>query len=200
MTQPNQELKTLLFRRIEATGKERSLLPFAETSIDETIKHLEDINPILQPLSSNNLQALVGDWQLIYASNGTVITRPIAEITKIFGLGIKVKKIWQSLDNFNGEIRANNQALVDLTLFGEYQLCTEGRWMPEADKITAQVCFDSFNFQATSFFGHSNLSLPELKIPVLNLLRNEVLWITSYLDDDMRIGRGSTGNLFVFHR
>ncbi|MEM8672353.1 MAG: hypothetical protein AAGF83_00560 [Cyanobacteria bacterium P01_G01_bin.67] len=29
---------------------------------------------------------------------------------------------------------------------------------------------------------------------------NEALWITSYLDQDMIIGRGASGNLFVFCR
>ncbi|NJK50810.1 hypothetical protein HC931_24265 [Candidatus Gracilibacteria bacterium] len=43
-------------------------------------------------------------------------------------------------------------------------------------------------------------SLPELKIPVLEFLKNEAMWKTSYLDRDMRIGRGVTGNLFVFRR
>ena len=93
---------------------------------------MEDTNPIPQPLSSNNLSSLIGDWQLIYASNGTVITRPIAEITNVLGSGIKIKRIWQSLDNFNGEIRANNQALIDLTLVGEYRLSAEGIWRSEA--------------------------------------------------------------------
>ncbi|MCU0535345.1 MAG: PAP/fibrillin family protein [Hydrococcus sp. Prado102] len=43
-------------------------------------------------------------------------------------------------------------------------------------------------------------SLPELKIPVLEFLKNEAIWKTSYLDRDMRIGRGATGNLFVFRK
>ena len=200
MTQLNQELKTKLFSQIEATGMEKSLLPFAETLIDETIKQLEDINPISQPLSANNSALLIGDWELIYASNGTIITRPIAEITNVLGLGIKVTKIWQTLDNFNGEIRANNQALIDLALVGEYRLSAKGIWRSHADKQTATVTFNSFTARAIKFFGQSNWSLPKLKIPVLDFLRNEALWITSYLDEDMRIGRGATGNLFVFRR
>jgi hypothetical protein len=35
MTQAKRELKTELLDRIEALGKERSLLPFSETSIVE---------------------------------------------------------------------------------------------------------------------------------------------------------------------
>ena len=192
----NLNLKTELFRQIEILG-ERSLLPFSEASIDETISQLESTNPITQPLSTNNLSILVGDWQLVYASNGTVVTRPIAEMANILG-AIKVKKIWQSLAVKNGEITANNQASIEL--LGEYKLSAEGIWRSQADQQTAIVTFNSFTAQATKFLGQSNWSLPELKIPVLDFLKNEALWITSYLDEDMRIGRGATGNLFVFRR
>ena len=40
----------------------------------------------------------------------------------------------------------------------------------------------------------------ELKIPVLEFLRNEALWITLYLDQDIRLGCGTTDNVFVFRR
>jgi hypothetical protein len=200
MTQINSELKTKLFSQIEILGKEQSLLPFSETHIDETIKDLENTNPITQPLSPDNLSSLVGDWQLIYASNGTVITRPIAEITSFLGSGIKVNKIWQSLFVEDLKITADNQALIELPLLGEYKLSAEGVWQPEPDQQAAKVTFNAFTAQAIKFLGQSDWTLPELKIPVLEFLRNEALWITSYLDEDTRIGRGATGNLFVFRR
>lgn len=196
----NRDFKTKLFSQIEILGKEQSLLPFADTSIDETIQQLENTNPIVQPLLPNNLPSLVGDWQLIYASNGTVITRPIAEITNFLGSGIEVQKIWQSLAVEDGKIMAVNQALIELLLLGEYKLSAEGIWQPELDQQTAKVTFNAFTAQATKFFSQSDWSLPELKIFVLDFLRNEALWITSYLDEDTRIGRGSTDNLFVFRR
>ena len=200
MTQPNQELKIQLLNQIEAVGMEKSLLPFCEVSIDETVKQLEEVSPISKPLSLNHLSTLIGDWQLVYASNGTVITRPIAEITNVLGSGIKVQKIWQSIDNIDGKIKANNQAIIELPLIGEYQLSAEGVWIPEVDKQTAKVTFNIFAAQATKFLGQSNWSLPELQIPVLDFLKNEAVWITSYLDEDTRIGRGGTGNLFLFRR
>lgn len=83
------------------------------------------------------------------ASNGTVVTRPIAELTDILGSGIKVTKIWQSLSNLNGEIQANNQALIELAVFGDYQLSAEGVWRAEADKRSAQVAFDAFINEAS---------------------------------------------------
>ena len=132
--------------------------------------------------------------------SGTVVTRPIAEITSFIGSGIKVKKIWQSLAVEDLKITANNQALIELPLLGEYKLSAEGVWQSELDQRAAKVSFNAFTAQATKLLAQSDWTLPELKIPVLDFLRNEALWITSYLDEDSRIGRGTTGNLFVFRR
>ena len=200
MIQTNLELKTKLFSQIAILSEEQSLLPFSEPHIDETIRELEKINPIEQPLSPDNLSSLVGEWQLIYASNGTVVTRQVAGVADILGSGIQVKKIWQSLVVDDGSIIANNQALIELFLLGEYQLGAEGIWQPKPDERTATVTFDVFFLQATKFFSQSDWTLPELQIPVLDILKNEAIWITSYLDEEMRIGRGATGNLFVFRR
>lgn len=110
------------------------------------------------------------------------------------------EKIWQSLAFENSKITADNQALIELPLLGEYKLSAEGVWQPELDKQAARVTFNAFTAQATKFLGQLDWTLPELKIPVLEFLRNEALWITSYLDEDLRIGRGATNNLFVFRR
>lgn len=200
MIQTNHQLKTELFSQIEILGKEQSLLPFSAPHIEETIRELENVNPIVRSLSPEHLATLDGEWQLIYASNGTVITRPIAEITNLLGSAIQVKKIWQSINSLGGEIFASNQALIELPFFGEYQLGAEGTWQPQPDEQTATVTFDFFYFQATKFLSQPDWTLPELQIPVLDILKNEAVWITSYLDEDTRIGRGATGNLFVFHK
>jgi hypothetical protein len=62
------------------------------------------------------------------------------------------------------------------------------------------ACKLTFSVQATKPLGISIWSLPELKIPVLEFLKKEALWTTSYLDSQIRVGRGATGNLFVFRR
>lgn len=200
MNQINLELKTKLFNQIAIVGEQQSLLPFGEPDIDETIRELEKINTIEQPLLPDNFSLLTGDWQLVYASNGTVVTRQIQDITNVLGSGIKVQKIWQSLTIENEKIIANNQALIELFLIGEYQLKANGIWKPKLDRKTASVSFNVFSLQATKFFSQSNWTLPELQIPVLDFITNEAIWITSYLDEDTRIGRGETGNLFVFRR
>jgi hypothetical protein len=109
--------------------------------------------------------------------------------------------VWQRLiAGGTREIFASNSALLDLPLLGEWQLQADGVWMWGVDEQVAKVSFDSFSFQATKPFGLSGWNFPELKIPVLEFLRNEALWTTSYLDQEIRVGRGATGNLFVFRR
>ncbi len=193
-------LKTELFRRVDALGVQQALFPSQEERIDELVQQLERINPIPHPLQPNHLHNLLGDWQLVYASRGTVVTRRLASIPDFLG-GIKTKRVWQTLATGNTQkIVAENGAKFDLPLLGEWQLRAEGVWKWGADEQVATVTFNAFSVQATKLFDQSSLSLPELKIPVLEFLRNEALWSTSYLDGEMRVGRGATGNLFVFRR
>ncbi|MBE9003194.1 PAP fibrillin [Nostoc sp. LEGE 12447] len=194
-------LKTELLLRIEKLGLQQSLFPSSDELIDQLVQQLEDISPILQPLQPNDLPSLLGNWQLVYASAGTVVTRQIASIPDFLG-GIKIKRVWQRLASVNNirKISASNSAQVELPILGEWQLQANGHWKWDTDEKTATVSFNSFSIQATKSFGLSNWSFPELKIPVLEFLQREALWITSYLDQEIRVGRGVTGNLFVFRR
>jgi len=81
------------------------------------------------------------------------------------------------------------------------QLHAKGVWQWSRDEEqTAKVIFDAFSIQATQLFHQSSWQMPQLEIPVLDLLKNEAIWKTTYLDRDLRIGRGATGNVFVFQR
>jgi hypothetical protein len=193
-------LKTELLQRVEAIGLQQALFPSNGEPIDEIVQQLESINPIPQPLNPDHLPSLLGNWQLVYASKGTVVTRQLASIPD-FGGTINIKRVWQSLVAGGTEkISASNGAFLDLPLLGEWQLRADGVWTWGADERMAKVTFDSFSMQATKPFGMESWSFPELKIPVLEFLRNEAEWTTSYLDQEIRVGRGATGNLFVFRR
>ncbi|MBD2512740.1 PAP fibrillin [Nostoc muscorum FACHB-395] len=196
-------LKTELLLRIEKLGLQQSLFPTSDELIDKLVQQLEGISPIPQPLQPNYLASLLGDWQLVYASNGTIVTRQIASIPDFLGV-IKIKRVWQTLasDSNTRKISASNSAQLELPILGEWQLQANGHWKwgTDTDEKTATVSFNSFSIQATKPFGLSNWSFPELKIPVLEFLQKEALWITSYLDQEIRVGRGATDNLFVFRR
>lgn len=193
-------LKTELLQRVEAIGLQQALFPSDGGPIDEIVQQLESINPIPRPLHPDYLPYLLGNWQLVYASKGTVVTRQVASIPD-FGGTITIKRVWQRLvAGAAGKMSASNSALLDLPLLGEWQLRADGVWTWGTDEQMAKVNFDSFSMQATKPFGMESWSLPELKIPVLEFLRNEAEWTTSYLDPEIRVGRGATGNLFVFRR
>jgi len=193
-------LKTELLQRLEALGLQQALLPSNGEPIDEIVRQLESINPIPQPLNPDHLPSLLGNWQLVYASKGTVVTRQLASIPDSGG-AINIKWVWQRLvAGGTGKIYASNGAFLDLPLLGECRLQANGVWAWGADEQMAKVMFDSFSMQATKPFGMESWSFPELKIPVLEFLRNEAEWTTSYLDQEIRVGRGATGNLFVFRR
>ena len=193
-------LKTELLQRVEALGLQQALFPSDGEPIDEIVQQLESINPIPHPLHPDHLPSLLGNWQLVYASKGTVVTRQVASIPD-FGGTITIKRVWQRLvAGGTGKISASNSALLDLPLLGEWHLRADGVWTWGASDQMAKVSFDSFSIQATKPFGMESWSFPELKIPVLEFLRNEAEWTTSYLDQEIRVGRGATGNLFVFRR
>ncbi|MBD1928353.1 PAP fibrillin [Trichocoleus sp. FACHB-90] len=193
-------LKAELLQRVEALGLQQALFPSDGEPIDAIVQQLESINPIPQPLHPDHLPSLLGNWQLVYASRGTVVTRQLASIPD-FGGGINIKRVWQRLvADGTGKISASNGAFLDLPLLGEWQLQADGVWTWGADEKMAKVSFDSFSIQATKLFGMESWSFPELTIPVLEFLRNQAEWTTSYLDEEIRVGRGATGNLFVFRR
>ncbi len=190
-------LKTKLIRRLAALSLQQAIFPQAEPNIDKIIQTLEEINPTPQPLNLNNQALISGNWQLIYASNGTVVTRQVATIPD--WTGFKIKQVYQTLAANNTGITTSNCAEIELPLLGEWKIQANGIWKSQEDQKTALVSFDAFGFQATKPFNLP-FNLPELKIPVMEALRNEAVWITSYLDEEIRVGRGKTGNLFLFKR
>ncbi|MEO1432404.1 MAG: PAP/fibrillin family protein [Cyanobacteria bacterium J06633_8] len=190
-------LKKQLIKLVVALPSQEAIFPQPELNIDEIIHKLEEINPTPQPLNLDNQALLSGNWQLIYASNGTVVTRQVATIPD--WTGIKIKQVYQILNYSDQGIATSNCAKIELPLLGEWKIQASGIWKREEDEKTALVSFDAFSFQATKPFNVP-FHLPELKIPVIENLRNEAVWMTSYLDEEIRVGRGKKGNLFLFQR
>ncbi|MBD2098598.1 PAP fibrillin [Trichocoleus sp. FACHB-591] len=197
-----ENLKQDLLNRTTTLGQQ-ALLPTEKSELDGIVQQLEALNPTPLPLTPENRSLLLGDWKLLYASNGTVITRRLPG-------GIIIHAIWQTLSaageaalsatgNSEG-IVASNGAELELPLLGRVQLQAQGHWQWQGKTQTATVAFDAFSLQATGLFQQAHWELPALHIPVLEGLRREAAWQTSYLDLDLRIGRGATGNLFVFAR
>ena len=197
-----QNLKQDLLYRSTSLGQQ-ALLPAEKSELNMLVQQLETLNPTPLPLAPENRSLLLGDWKLLYASNGTVVTRRLTG-------GIIIHAIWQTLSaageaaisatrNSEG-ITATNGAELGLPLLGRVQLEAQGQWRWQGETQTATVAFDTFSLQATRLFHQPDWQLPAWHIPVLERLRREAVWQTSYLDSDLRVGRGATGNLFVFTR
>ncbi|MGG6241281.1 PAP/fibrillin family protein [Nodosilinea sp. AN01ver1] len=132
-------------------------------------------------LKDQSLEAIAKDR----GSGALVFDRPLRAIAK---------------DQHLGAIATENGAVLSLPFLGELTATAQGIWQPFEEGESARVSFGAFSVQATRLLGITGLNLPQITVPVLEFLRQEALWITSYLDEDLRFGRGATGNLFVFRR
>ncbi|MBL1178187.1 PAP/fibrillin family protein [Pantanalinema sp. GBBB05] len=188
-----QQLKRDLLYQVAAL-KQQALLPAEKGELDAVVQQLELLNPTRLPLSPVNRSLLLGRWKLIYASNGTVVTRQLAG-------GISINEIWQILNIFQEEtIAVTNGMELELPLLGKLQMQAQGLWQQQDNMQTARVTFDAFSLQATGLFHQPNWQFPALHIPILEWMRREASWQTTYLDSELRIGQGVTGNRFVFMR
>lgn len=195
-------LKTKLLEHLQTLSLEAALLPNSQNQqLNDLVKALELLNPTPQPLHPDSFALLLGRWQLVYASRGTVVTRRLASVPQNLLENISIKQVWQDLKiGDKGNLIAENGAEIELFWLGIWQLTAAGIWNKQENLSAADVSFYEFSVQSKNLFGHADWKLPTVKIPVLEFLRNEALWITSYLDSEIRVGRGATGNLFVFRR
>lgn len=196
-------LKSQLLDQIQGLTRSQALFPTqteSTRSIDALIQTLERVNPNPNSMQAAALPLLLGDWQLIYASRGTVVTRKLADSTPAWLSGIELQRISQQLTmHMAGMLAVTNAAELSLPILGTWCLTATGTWQV-CHPQQALVRFDTFSLQAIHFGHRTGWKLPTLKIPVFESLRKEATWTTSYLDSTLRIGRGATGNLFVFCR
>jgi hypothetical protein len=200
--QTRSTLKAQLFHQVEALGIQNALFPSEGEAIDQQIMQLEQLNPMPHPLHSASLPHLLGRWELIYASRGTVVTRRLTPSPEFGATGITIQQIWQTLTPLPSRaIAAENGTDLAVPFLGRWRLRAEGQWIWQAEENqVATVRFNAFSIQAIQVLGQPQWQIPELRIPVLDFLQNEAEWRTSYLDEELRVGRGKTGNLFVFRK
>lgn len=174
-TLPQQDL----LAAVESLGYPASIFPGDEQSragIDSSIKRLEEANPTPSPLQQAERggqpsPALLGDWQLIYASSGTYVTRTAAAqallaASRLPGTGVAdVRQALQLPPNSSGsgsgssgQLRTNNAACFGLGPFGEWEVCIDGVWDIQ-DGSLARVSFESFTLQLVGMLG---LKLPRM--------------------------------------
>eukprot|EP00878_Enallax_costatus_P012185 GHUV01012725.1.p1 GENE.GHUV01012725.1~~GHUV01012725.1.p1 ORF type:complete len:289 (+),score=79.69 GHUV01012725.1:91-957(+) len=155
----------------------------------DVIEVLEQQNPYPNPLQASSrgqpeqevglhpVPELLGDWDLVFASNGTVITRTqFAQALVLLARqlpGVGLKDIVQSLsqDSQNpGCVCSTNEAEFGFGPFGSWHIGIKGSWKyagPEQPADTALVQFDQFDIQLTGWLGLSlPQQLPQVSIPL----------------------------------
>ena len=154
-----QNLKQDLLYRSTTLGQQ-ALLPAEKSELNMLVQQLETLNPTPLPLAPENRSLLLGDWKLLYASNGTVVTRRLTG-------GIIIHAIWQTLSaageavisatrNSEG-IAATNGAELGLPLLGRvHSRCT--RTMAMAGRNSD--CHRCLRY----FFAASNQAIPPTKL------------------------------------
>ncbi|GAX81838.1 hypothetical protein CEUSTIGMA_g9266.t1 [Chlamydomonas eustigma] len=175
-------------------------------------------------------RGLLGSWTLCYASNGlpeddsmqqqqqgsNSNSNLFAQILQLSDAipGLGMDAVVQTLEQMDPSpavlasavnlgphgvaISMNNSAVFRFGPLGSWKVTVSGGW--SAAGSSALVTFDTFSIKPVSFLGLETQDLPELSVPIPELLRSQSSWHTTYLDQDLRISRGANGSLFVFKR
>ncbi len=178
-------------------GKNRGLLATEPQKqvILAAIAQLEDRNPTPRPIEA--LDLLEGDWRLVYTTS-----RGILGIEQVPFL--KLGQVYQSIRALEAKIY--NIAEVYGVPFLEGIVSVAARFKPISEK-RVDVKFERsilglqrlISYQTPDHFIHqieSGQKLAAIDFSLDN--RDQQGWLdTTYLDADMRIGRGNEGSVFV---
>ena len=193
--------KTDLLDAIAPTG--RGLTASSEQKADILAKaaRLEDRNPTPAPLQSPHL--LNGDWQLLYTTSAELLGIDRVPLIALGDIYQCLRLEQQRVYNF-AEISTAGILGALVTVAASFEVVSPKR---------VNVCFDRAVFGLQGLLGYRS---PEQFIRLMaaqekfNLLQGidlslgaqrEPGWLeVTYLDSDLRIGRGNQGSLFVLRR
>ena len=178
-------------------GKNRGLLAseIDNVRVLSAIQELEDSNPTPQPIAAKEM--LEGDWRLLYTTSKGILG---LDRFPLFKLG----QIYQCIRT--AEARVYNIAEIVGTPFLEGLVSVSARFEPVSAK-RINVIFERSIIGLQRFLNYKSPSslieqiekgkkfLP-LDFKIEN--REQKGWLDiTYLDEDMRVGRGNEGNVFV---
>lgn len=178
-------------------GKNRGLLA---TEIDRVkvlsaVEQLEDHNPTSKPVEAGDL--LEGNWRLLYTTSRGILGLgrfPIVQLGQIYQcIRVSERKVY------------NIAEIIGLPLL-EGIVSVAASFEPVSDR-RVNVKFERsiiglqrvLGYQSPSQFIQSieaGKKFPPVDFPIANREQQGWLEIT-YLDEDLRLGRGNEGNVFV---
>ncbi|EFJ50822.1 hypothetical protein VOLCADRAFT_120517 [Volvox carteri f. nagariensis] len=192
--------------------------PRAKSEIDKVLHRLEALTPAPEPLlwqqqpggTPGISPLLLGEWELLYASNGILVTRTApAELLRLASRlpGVGLSDITQTLAlNEADALVASNSAVLGFGPMGSWKVGIEGIWRDSGDGKTARVLFDQVSIKPVSAMGLAAPSwLPPLRLASGGSsgpgeVRAGASWTTTFVDRDTRVGRGRDGEAFLFRR
>ncbi len=178
-------------------GKNRGVLatPQDQAAILAAIARLENLNPTPRPLDSSH--KLDGDWRLLYTNSQGLLG------FERFPL-LKLGQIYQSIRV--PESRIYNLAELEGIPFLEGLISVEARFEGISEK-RVNVFFERSRFGLQRVMNYRNPAtwIEDLESNHTPLAINVDIdpkrppgWLDiTYLDDDLRIGRGNRGSVFV---
>lgn len=207
-------LKSELLQAI--AGKNRGLLATEKDNVQilTAVEKLEDQNPHANPLDCP--QMLEGDWRLLYTTSKGILNLenlPFVHLGEIYQcIRTEAHKIYnvaeiQGLPFLDGliSVAAKFEAVsvkrvnvrFNRSIIGLQRLL--GYLSPKdlINKIEKGKHFPPLDFD----FGLGDFALPALSDRLWNNKNDNPGWLEiTYLDDNLRIGRGNQGNVFVLER
>ncbi len=178
-------------------GKNRGLLAneIDNVRVLTAIQQLEDCNPTPQPIGAKEL--LEGDWRLLYTTSKGILG---LDRFPLFKLG----QIYQCIRT--AEAKVYNIAEVVGLPFLEGLVSVAASFEPVSER-RVNVMFERSIIGLQRFFGYNSPSkfIQQIESGKKFLpfdfsidRREQKGWLDiTYLDRDMRIGRGNEGNVFV---
>jgi hypothetical protein len=190
--------KTALLEAIASQNRGLLTNEVDKVKILSAIQQLEDVNPTPKPLEAKEL--LEGNWRLLYTSS-----RELLGLDRIPLL--KLGQIYQCIRIAEAKIY-NIAEILGIPMM-ESLVSVVGSFEPVSER-RVKVNFERSIVGLQRLFGYQNPSqyiqqiesgkkFPPLDFGIDNRDRNAWLDIT-YLDGDMRIGRGNEGNVFVLSK
>ncbi|MEB3175928.1 MAG: PAP/fibrillin family protein [Cyanobacteriota bacterium] len=190
--------KTQLLELVAGTNRGLLAAEKDRIAILSAIERLEDDNPNPQPLAQTEL--LAGDWRLLYTSSRGIL-----------GLGrlpvIDLGQVYQCI-RFQGN-RLYNLAEINGLPWLEGLVCVVATFSAASER-RLEVKFERSIIGLQKVLGYQSPHqfIRELEggkkyFPLdFSLGRRENLgWLEiTYLDEDLRLGRGSEGNVFILSK
>jgi len=190
--------KDALFQAIDPVNRGLQITDVQKQAIFSAIAYLEEVNPTPQPTEAAEL--LTGDWRLVFTTS-----KDLLGFDRIPGL--KLGQIYQCVRAAEGKIY-NVAEIFSLPLLeGLVSVCASFKVVSER---RVNVTFERsvlglqrlLKYQRVHEFVEilqSGKKLPAIDFEIKN--REQRGWLeTTYLDADIRIGRGNEGSVFVLKR